>query len=82
MLAIDTAPHMQYRLGDKNACISAMFSDDITQQVKIVRRLSIQTKGAGLAVQSNQLLHSIIRKKFCLIELNGHHQDLAIECDK
>jgi hypothetical protein len=81
MLAIDNATHMQYRLGDKNSCVRPMFSDNFTQKAKIIRGLSIQTKGAGLAVQSNQLLHSTIRKKYCLIELNRHHHDLAIECD-
>jgi GNAT superfamily N-acetyltransferase len=67
MLAIETVPHIQYRIGDNNITIRPMTSDDSKQEADFVRDLSFQSKHDRFFEGVKELSPNML-KKLCDID--------------
>ena len=67
MLAIETVPHIQYRIGDNNVTIRPMTSADSKLEADFVRGLSLQTKHNRFFEGIKELSPSML-KKLCDID--------------
>jgi acetyltransferase len=70
MLAIDTVPHVQYRIGDNNVTIRPMSPADAELEAVFVKELPLESKHNRFFEGINELSAAMLKK---LCDIDGKH---------